>query len=141
LNDIKPQFDKIEMDDVAECEAAAQIYQWENHKNSQIATIYLIASYILRDEKDEKSINKRKEMQRQSLSFFIKAVEEKEDGGKDIGQWAYIVGELYRRTGNFEKSMEWFQIAEKTPGNTAKLKELIQEQKMMTEKKDDDNNI
>ncbi len=124
-------------------EFAAKIYIWERRDYSKIAQIYLFGSYYLKfrsDLKDKKFVDLRERYQALAGEYFIKALEANEIKEKDRGAIKYLIGELYRRQGEFEKAIVWYDRALKED-NPEKLRNIIHEQKEMARNRNADNNI
>lgn len=130
----------MKMNDWIECEIAAKIYQYLNKKNDAIASIYLVGSYFLRT--DGLQIDKRKELQNNCISYLIKALDAKEYEKKEsYASIYYLVAELYRRVGNFDEAIKYFDLAINDKDKADWVLEVAKEQKALAEKKDDDNTI
>ena len=124
-------------------EFAAKIYIWEKRDYAEIAQIYLFGSYYLKyrsDLKGKRFENLRKRYQAFACEYFIKTLEAKEIKEKDRGAINYLIGDLYRRQGEFEKAIYWYDIALKEK-NPDEFRETIQEQKEMARNRDADNDI
>ncbi|MCE1245271.1 MAG: DUF2225 domain-containing protein [Firmicutes bacterium] len=129
------------LDDITECEFAAKIYIWKKAKNNQIAHIYLVGSYLLRNGTGEGQ-QKRIWFQNQAAAYLEKALAAGElKSADEKGSVNYLIGELCRRTGKFDEALIWFDKAKKIKGIPDGLKKWITEQKTMAEKKDAGNNI
>lgn len=133
-------YKKMKMNDVLECEIAAQIQIRLGYKNDVIANTYLVASYLLKKEKSQSE--KRKEFQKQSLNYYLKALEKKEYEKKEsYATMYYLVGELCRRVGDFENAVRYFDMAINNPDKKDWVQGVAEEQKTYALKKDDDNSL
>jgi uncharacterized protein (DUF2225 family) len=138
LEELTPLQKGKKLDDVTECEYAAKIYQWQNRKKEEIGNIYLIASYLLRDA-EESQQEQRRQMQRLARQYFVAALEEKEISAKERGVVSYLIGELYRRTGEFEEATKWYDKALSERENP--VKDIVVIQKELATKRDANNKI
>lgn len=138
LEELTPLLKGKTLDDVTECEYAAKIYQWQNRKKEEIANIYLIASYLLRNA-EESQQERRRQVQRLARQYFLAALEEKEIPTKERGVVSYLIGELYRRTGEFEEAIKWYDKALGEKDNP--VKGIIGVQKELATKRDANNKI
>lgn len=128
------------MDDVLENEIAVKIHQYFKKDNDDIANLYLIASYYLRN--NDKQIAKRKELQRNSAIYFAKAIESKEYEDKETyATIDYLIGELFRRTGDFENAIKYYESALQNEDKPDWIPELVNAQKELALKKDENNSI
>ena len=133
-------YKKAEMDDVMENEIAAKMHLYTKDKNDEIANIYLIASYYLRG--DSARNDKRIEMQKEAINYFLKAVEKKEyDKEKTYATIYYLLGELYRRTADFSNAMRYFDKVLKEEGAGKWVIKAATDQKNLAIRKNADNDI
>jgi hypothetical protein len=131
---------KLKMDDVIECEIAARIHLYFKDKNSIIGNIYLVGSYLAKTSK--KKAEKRKELQSLSISYLVKALDGKEYEEEDkYASMNYLVGELYRRTGDFDNAIKYFDTAIKDENKKEWVEKVAEEQKQLAINKDDNNKI
>ena len=140
IKELKPVNPGKPLDDVTECEFAAKIYEWKKAKSATIANITLVGSYLLKGAEgtDEQ---RRIKFQAETCRYFEDALQKGEIEVKNKPAVKYLIGELYRRQGKFDKSIEWFDLALKEKDVPEGLKKWIEEQKKMAEKKDDNNDI
>jgi uncharacterized protein (DUF2225 family) len=127
------------LDHVTECEFAARIYEWQGRKNEEVGNVYLIASYLLRD--DAARQEKRRELQLAAGKYFIKAIEAKELGGAERAAVSYLVAELHRRAGEFDQAVTWYDAALGDKEKPEWLKEVAAKQRALAVKKDANNKI
>ncbi len=167
LQEVLKPFKDVEINDVTEHEIAIKIYEYLNKRltnivksplftitsgnlkstdffnkesNLNIADLYLISSYLLR--KDKEKIEKRKETQKNAIIYFTKAIENGEiENIKAIYNIKYLIGDLYRRIGDFDNAIKYYDEVLKNNDVEQNLKELITEQKELALKKDDNNDI
>ncbi len=133
-------FEKLPMTDVVENEITIAIYLWQKRDNDAIAWLYLVASYFLRT--DQEQILKRKELQRNCIMYLKKAIELKEyEEQETYATMYYLIGEMYRRVGEFENAIVYYDIALDAKKKPDWLEEIATGQKEMALKSDDDNNI
>jgi uncharacterized protein (DUF2225 family) len=140
LEELKPLQKGKPLDDVIECEFAAKIYQWQNRKKMDIGNIYLIAGYLLRDA-EEAQQGHRKELQKLARQYISASLEAGEIEIKDRGVVSYLIGELYRRTGDFDEATKWYDKALAEKDNPDWLKDIVIKQKELAAKKDLNNKI
>lgn len=136
---LAPYAGKNKIDDVKENEIAAQIHLYFHDKNDRIANIYLVASYFLRDSKDR--VEERKELQRKTITYLQKAIEAKEYKQNEYATIDYLIAELYRRTGDFENAITYYDRAISDPDKASWIEKLAQEQRQLAVDKNDDNSI
>lgn len=143
ISKILEAFKNSKITDVLEHEIAIKIYQYLNKKNDEIANLYLIASYIIKHDNEDSLIkSKRIELQLNCLNYFVKAIDAKEyKEEKTVATIHYLIGELYRRTGNFENAITYFDLALNNKMKADWLNDYATKQKELALKKDDDNSI
>jgi tetratricopeptide (TPR) repeat protein len=128
------------MTEVLEIEIAIKIHQYFKRNNDDIANMYLIASYFLKG--DTVQTSKRKELQQNSALYLIKAVELKEYNDKETyATINYLIGELYRRIGNFEMAIKYYDLALNDSNKKAWLLKVVTKQKELAINKNEDNSI
>lgn len=133
-------FKHSEMTDVLENEIAVQIHLFFKRSNDDIANLYLVASYFLRNIIDETP--KRKELQLNCLTYLTKAIENKEYSKKEsYASVKYLIGELYRRTGDFSNAIKYYDLALSDENKKDWIVEIANQQKELALKEDDDNGI
>jgi uncharacterized protein (DUF2225 family) len=126
------------IDDAMECEIAAKIYLYQKDSYNSIANMYLLASYCL---KKTNETNRRKEMQKECIKYLQKAIENNEFKADNHANIYYLIGELYRRTGQFDMAIKYFDMAINDENKQDWIEKIAKEQKQMAIKKDDDNDI
>jgi len=129
-------YKNISLDNAIECEIAAEIHKYYKSENQVIANIYLTSTYYL---KRASFIIKRKRLQDSACVYFIKALEKKEFDIETTPTINYLIGELYRRIGLFDKSIAYFDLANNYSDKEEWLTAWIKEQKELTMNKDDRN--
>jgi len=102
-------------------------------KSSDFARTCMRIAWLYRiNDKDSGSKDKENEFLNYALQHYVKAYEsERFPIGKfDEITCTYIIGELYRRTGNPEESLKWFSKIISSPAgrNNARILELTREQ-------------
>lgn len=128
------------MNDVLENEIAVQIHLYLKDKNDEIAHLYLMATYYLK--LDSTRVAKRKELQLSCISYLKKAIENREYEEKEVyANNLYLIGELYRRIGNFEESIIYFDLAISDENKASWIKEVAENQKAMAILKDEKNDM
>lgn len=128
------------MTDVLESEIAVKIHQYFKNDHDDIANLYLIASYFLRGDSSQNI--KRKELQNNCAAFLIKAIEAKEyDELETYATINYLIGEMYRRIGEFDKAVKYYDLALDDRNKKDWLKDVATKQKNLAIKKDEDNSI
>jgi len=132
-------YKKAKMNDVLESEIAAEIHIYLGEKNDRIANIYLVASYLLKY--DTNQVEKRKELQKECITYLQKAIENQEYEETEIATIYYLIGELYRRIGEFDNAIKYFDMALNDENKADWLEEIATEQKEMAIAKDDKNDI
>lgn len=141
LKELKPINPGKQLDQATECEFAARIYQWKGEQINKIGFIYLVGSYLLKGATDEKDIARRRDFQKKSADCLEKALDKGEITGKSRASISYLIGELKRRTGDFESAVKWYDRAINDKEKPEWLDKLAQEQKQLAENKDDNNDI
>lgn len=133
-------YKKSKMTDVLENEIAVKINQYFKRGNDIIANLYLIASYFLKGDSSQTA--KRKELQLNATTYFVQAIENKEyDEEATYVTINYLVGELYRRIGDFDNAIKYYDLAINNEKKKDWLLEVATKQKELALKKDDDNSI
>jgi len=106
-----------------------QIAEWLGKPPLEVADSYLKAAWCCQDEGD---FQREKDYRRVAVSYFKEALN---GGGLDEEtepNITYLVGELYRRTGDKALADEWFNKVidkAKTHANWQKIAELAQQQR------------
>jgi uncharacterized protein (DUF2225 family) len=136
---LKP-YKTIFMDAVTEHMIAISIYKYFRKDNDDIANLYLVASYFLRY--DELRIEERKELQRNCASYLIKAVENHEYPKKETNAVInYLIGDLYRRTGNFETAILHYDLSLNDKNGADWIKKWAKEQKELAIARNESNTV
>jgi tetratricopeptide (TPR) repeat protein len=128
------------MTDVLEHEIAVEIHQYFKRDNNDIANLYLVASYFLKG--DSLQTAKRKELQLNCATYLQKAIQVKEyTNVETYAKVNYLIGEMYRRIGEFDKAIQYYDFALNDPNKKDWLLEVASEQKKLALAKNDDNSI
>jgi len=127
------------LDNALECEIAADIKMISNFEYIRIANIYLIGSYLLR--KDTVQAERRKELQTKTAEFLIKALENNEYEKDMMATINYLIGEMYRRTGNFNEAIKHYDLAIEDENKKEWVKDVAIKQKELAINNDDNNEI
>jgi uncharacterized protein (DUF2225 family) len=86
-------------------EVLANIYSILGNPSCKIAEAFLYAAWMADDEeKPERS----KFLRKKAIDYFIKALDRKELTERQGQTITYLIGELYRRIGNYEQAILWF---------------------------------
>ncbi|WP_171593704.1 DUF2225 domain-containing protein [Marinifilum caeruleilacunae] len=133
------KYDTIEMTDITECELAADLYKCLGRSKANIGQLYLNASYLLRS--DSTKTNQRIQMQDSAAVFFIKALSMEEFAPNQIATIEYLIAEMYRRTGKFEKAIVYYDKAINNKEQADWIKEIATKQRILAIKEDDNNEI
>jgi len=136
---ILEKYKNLELTDAIECEITAAVRLASGGKYDEIADIYLLGSYLLR--KDKNNIGKRKQMQLLSCEYFQKAIDDNEYKNEEVATINYLIGDLYRRVGDFEKATLYFDKSLSDKNKKDWLEKIIKEQKELVSKRDDNNDI
>jgi uncharacterized protein (DUF2225 family) len=133
-------FKRSKMTDVLEHEIAVEIHQYFKRDNNDIANLYLVASYFLKG--DSLQTAKRKELQLNCATYLQKAIQVKEyTNVETYAKVNYLIGEMYRRIGEFDKAIQYYDFALNDPNKKDWLLEVASEQKKLAIAKNDDNSI
>lgn len=127
------------IDNPLECEIAAEIKTLTDSSFDHISNIYLIASYFLRT--DSLQIERRKELQLKTVKYLEKALANDEYAKDLIATINYLIGEMYRRTSNFDKAIYHYDLAIKDKKRQDWVKDIAIKQKELAIKEDDNNDI
>jgi len=134
------KYKEWEINDVTECQIAAEIKGFKNQKNDDIANCYLIGSYLIRT--DTTKIILREKFQIKTEKYLILAIKNNEY--EDISVIAtinYLIAEMNRRTRNFDKAILHYEKAINDPNKKDWVEKVATKQKKIALKKDDDNSI
>ena len=130
------------INEAKECEIAAKLYAYNGETNDVIANCYLVGSYIMKRRDFREDTSYRKLLQLWAAEFFLLAVENNEYEEKETYASIYfLLGELYRRRGDFELAIEYFDTAIEQKKQHDWLKPLAEEQRQMAVDKNEDNSI
>lgn len=133
-------FKTEKLTDLLEVEIAAKVHTYFGHNNDNIAYIYLIGSYIAKNE--PYTVEQRKRMQQLAIDSYLKALEKEEYAkGKVKNNVFYLVGELYRRIGDFDQSLQFFNEAMQNADPNDWIYERLLIQKKLSEQQNDDNSL
>ena len=103
----------------------AQLTKELGYPNYAVADAYLTAAWVA----DDLRSSERKNLRKHTLDYFVKSLSDDVTlTKKKIQVITYIIGELYRRLGEFEKAIEWFQ---KVKTRSKKFQRLIERQKTL----------
>lgn len=141
VQDLLFPYRNAEMTDVLENEITAAIYLHYKKPNDEIGSLYLVASYFLRHAKDSIQVTKRKALQQTAASYFIKALTNSEYSLPAVASMNYLVGELYRRVGEFDTAIKYYDLAMDDPNKKDWVMKVATEQKKLALAKDDNNDI
>jgi uncharacterized protein (DUF2225 family) len=128
------------LSDAQECEAAADRYVFEKRRPRDIARLYLVGSYILRDEQGT-LMAKRKQYQRAASLYLLAALAAGDVTTDERGGITYLVAELERRIGLHQDAISHFGAALQERNNPADLVTWIHEQRALAEHGDSRNDI
>lgn len=127
------------IDDALECEIAAEIKMLTRYEYDAIATIYLDASYFLRF--DSLQTERRIGFQLKTAELLSKAIENNEYEKDAIATINYLMGEMYRRAGQFDKAVLYFDLAINDKKKQDWIKDVATKQKILAKNEDDNNGI
>ncbi|KAF2327297.1 DUF2225 domain-containing protein [Flavobacterium daemonense] len=140
LKQFLQQYDKIKTSDITECQIAGDLKDFLSKPNNEIAHCYLIGSYLAKDK--PKFLDLRKELQVKTKTFLILSIEKNEYEDKSsIANINYLIGELNRRTANFDDAVKFYDLALNDPNRQKWIDEVAKMQKDLALKKDDNNTI
>jgi hypothetical protein len=129
-----------QLGEAQECEAAADRYVFERRRPREIAQLYLVGSYLLRDEQGPQLV-KRKEYQRAASLYLLAALAAGDVKVDERGETTYLVAELERRIGLFKDAINHYGAALQERNNPAGLVTWIKEQRLLAEQGDGRNDI
>ncbi|MFG6687757.1 DUF2225 domain-containing protein [Mariniflexile sp. HNIBRBA6329] len=134
------RYHDVKVDEVLECQIAAEIKQRLKQNADHIANCYLIGTYIIKG--NVKKDKYRKELQNKVRYYLIKAIKNKEYTNQtEIASINYLIGEMYRRTGHFRKAKSYYDIAINNPEKSPWVEEMAVIQKELAMKRNDNNRI
>jgi hypothetical protein len=104
----------------------AQIYLWRGKPVIEVANAYLRATYTMRGLQYGR-FDRRQERELRSLAIkhLIKAQEAAQFPLAEASQVKYLIGELYRRNGEFGRAIRYFEDAQKIRTHPEWLDEMI----------------
>ena len=123
-----------------ECEAAALRYEFEKRRSEDVANLFLVGSYILRDASGAGRIT-RIGHQRAAAAWFEKALAANELDAAERPAVTYLVGELERRTGDHAAAIRHYDAARALSSAPGWLKKMIDEQRRLALRRDDNNDV
>jgi len=107
-------------------EILAQIYIWRGMPAKDIANAYLRATYTMRGlELSEDQRDRENELRREAIRHLERAMDDAQFTLPEIPQVKYLIGELYRRSGDFKKALRYFKDAGKLKNRPEWLDEWI----------------
>ncbi|PSK89493.1 DUF2225 domain-containing protein [Taibaiella chishuiensis] len=127
------------MTPLKELEIAIGMHKYFKRSDDDIANLYLVASYLLKT--DTQQTAKRKALQLACASYFIKALDNKAYSVPRDAEINYLVGDLYRRVGDFDKAIVYYDRADACPEKPEELQQWLIQQRKLAMNKDDDNSI
>jgi uncharacterized protein (DUF2225 family) len=139
LRNFLNQFKDKDFEEPTQCEIAGEIYKFLNSKNTDIAFCYLVGSYHLRN--DENQTERRKQFQKNVILFYLAGLNKNEIEKPNRASYIYLVGEMYRRLGDFENAILYYNKAIDDKNKKDWVKKASEEQKALAEKKDANNLI
>lgn len=128
------------LSDAQECEAAADRYVFEKRRPREIAQLYLVGSYILRDGQST-LMAKRKQYQRAASLYLLAALAAGDVETDQRGGVTYLVAELERRIGLHQDAISHFGAALRERSTPAGIVTWIEEQRALAERGDSRNDI
>lgn len=140
LKEFLKKFDNVKMNEAKQCLIAAEIKSFQNKEFREIAFCYLTGSYLIRE--NAKEVEFRKELQTKAKDNLITALEKNEY--KDITVIAninYLIGEMQRRTGNFDQAIKYYDLAISDLNKKDWIEEVALGQRELAKNKDDNNKI
>ncbi len=104
----------------------AEIYIWRDKPAVDIANAYLRATYTMRGLSYGR-FDRRQERELRSLAikYLVKAQEQAAFQLGEAAQVKYLIGELYRRNGEFRRAIRYFEDAQKIRNRPEWLDEMI----------------
>ena len=140
IKDYLAKLEKVKIDNARECLIAAEIKQLLKKPNREIAFCYVTGSYLLREKTKQDAF--RKELQTKASENLITALTKNEYEDKTvIANINYLIAEMARRNGNFEKAIQFYDLAINDPNKKDWVEKVAKEQKELASKKDENNTI
>ncbi len=134
------QYDNMLIDDSKECLIAGELKEFLEETNDEISNCYLIGSYILRT--DSTRVDLRIDFQSKTKKYLIQALEKNEyEDSSTIATINYLIGEMCRRTRNFEDAVTYYEKAINDPNKKDWVEEVAIKQKELAIEKNDNNEI
>ncbi|MDP8222758.1 MAG: DUF2225 domain-containing protein [Candidatus Lernaella stagnicola] len=107
-------------------EILAKIYTWRGMPDKDIANAYLRATYTMRGlslgENERKRVQK---MRKLAIRHFKIAMDKADFKLSESPQLKYLIGDLYRRNGQFRKALRYYNDAAKMRNRPEWLEEMI----------------
>lgn len=134
------KFNTLKIGEAQQCLIAAEIAEFQNKPKNDIASTYMIGSYLLRENKNEAEF--RKELQLKTKNNLIAALANNEYEDKTIiPNINYLIAEMDRRIGNFDEAIKYYDLAINDANKKEWVEPVAKEQKELALKKDDNNEI
>ncbi|GLB47992.1 hypothetical protein Y10_03600 [Neptunitalea sp. Y10] len=133
------KYKNIAITDAKECEIAAEIKAFLNEPNDAISNCYLLGSYLVRSETTKTEY--RILLQQNTCTYLLKAIDAKEYEDKKVATIYYLIGEMYRRTADFDNAINYYNQAIANENKQEWIEQVANQMKDLALKKDADNNI
>ncbi len=134
------KYDSTNIDVVVKCQIAAEVKQILASDYVEIASCYLVGSYLLRYHSQKQDL--RKEFQLKTMKYYKASYYSFQCSDlADSALACYMIAEMLRRTSRYEEAMLYYDrvLIYSTPDNRVNL--LAIKQKKMALEKDDNNKI
>ncbi|MFN5886753.1 MAG: DUF2225 domain-containing protein [Flavobacteriales bacterium] len=129
-----------EMTEIQENEVAIAIKNHGKVKHSEIASLYLNSSYLIKEFPWR--VRQRKSLQRNAIKYIRLAMQEKEyTEPKQYANMTYLMGELYRRLGHFKEALSCFDLARMYPNQALGMTDWIKKQRKLAKHKNRSNKV
>ena len=140
ISEYLSKYKEIKITEAEECLIAGEIKSLLNKSNSEIAFCFINGSYLLRYNKQ--NINQRKDLQLKAIDKLKLAIQNNEyEDISNIPNINYLIGEMHRRTGNFDDAILYYDKAISDKNKQEWVESVAIEQKELAIKKDDNNEI
>lgn len=137
---ILEHYKDYEMTDIQENEVAIAIKIQGKVKHQEIASLYLNSSYLIKDYPWR--IQQRKMFQRNAIKYINSALQKKEySNPSSYANMVYLMGELYRRLGQFKAALNCFDLARMYPNQAPGIKDWICKQRKLAKYKNRTNKV
>lgn len=134
------QYQKLKMDDAMECMVAAEIKEFLGASNDAISDCYLIGSYLLRSDSTKREL--RVVFQSKTKDYLLAALDSKEYTDPPLlASIRYLIAEMYRRIGDFETAIEYYDQAIADANKKDWVLEVATKQKELAIRRDDSNDL